>query len=307
MAAAIARHYELLDAAIAGSRRRATGRAGRGRQRRRRVRPRAPTRCAAALDAQRACRPRPGRRGRRSGAHGDPHRRGPAPRRGQLLRPRRSSDAPGCASIAHGGQVLVSSATADLVVDRPSAPTSTLVDLGMHRLKDLARPEHVWQLVHPRPRAGLPAAALARHASRTTCPSPLTTFIGRRRDRHRSSASCSTTAWSTSPGPGGAGKTRLAQQVGAELVEAFPDGVWWVDLVGVQDPTLVAVGHQPGRAARRGPRRPPRRDGTAPGRTAGAAHPRQLRAPARRVRRGGRGAPAPLSRRAACSPRAERR
>ena len=70
-------------------------------------------------------------------------------------------------AIAHGGQVVVSSATRDLVVDHLGDDV-TLVDLGIHRLKDLARPEHVWQLAHPDLAAEFPPLR-SLDACRTTC------------------------------------------------------------------------------------------------------------------------------------------
>src|SRR5262249_20615554 len=51
-------------------------------------------------------------------------------------------------AVAHGGQVVISAATAALVAER-LPPQAALTDLGQHRLKDLGRPEHIWQLVHP--------------------------------------------------------------------------------------------------------------------------------------------------------------
>jgi hypothetical protein len=140
-------------------------------------------------------------------------------------------------AIAHGGQVLVSSATHDLVVDELPAPVE-LVDLGTHRLKDLARPERVWQLAHPELGSEFPPLA-SLDSVPNNLPVSLSTFIGRFDEIDTIVRLVLDNRLVTLMGPGGAGKTRLAQQVGAELVETFRGGVWWVDLVGVQDPTLL--------------------------------------------------------------------
>ena len=170
-------------------------------------------------------------------------------------------------AIAHGGQVLVSSATHDLVVDELPAPVE-LLDLGTHRLKDLARPEHVWQLAHPELESEFPPLA-SLDSVPNNLPVSLSTFIGRFDEIDTIVRLVLDNRLVNLMGPGGAGKTRLAQQVGAELVETFRDGVWWVDLVEVQDPTLLAVRHQPRRPARRGPRRSPGRGRAAAGRDSG--------------------------------------
>jgi predicted ATPase/class 3 adenylate cyclase/DNA-binding CsgD family transcriptional regulator len=140
-------------------------------------------------------------------------------------------------AIAHGGQVIVSSATRDLVVDDLEERTG-LVDLGSHRLKDLARPEHVWQLTHPDLQTQFPPLR-SLDASPNNLPVPLSTFIGRFDEIDTVVRMVLDNRLVTIMGPGGAGKTRLAQQVGAELVESFPDGVWWIDLVEVSDPALL--------------------------------------------------------------------
>jgi predicted ATPase len=130
------------------------------------------------------------------------------------------------AAAGHGGQVLVSAATAALV-------DLKLRDLGTHRLKDLIAAEQIYQLgdgefppLHALDVAALPVAA--------------TPLIGREeevfellsllRDGQRVV---------TLTGPGGTGKTRLALQVAAELMGSFSDGVFWVPLAGVEDPELV--------------------------------------------------------------------
>ena len=147
MAAAVARHYEILDDVVAHFGGRATGRAGRGRQRRRRVR-RASDAVAAAVEAQRRFLGEQWPEGAdlhvRMAIHtGEAQLRDEGNYFGQtVIRCARLR------GIGHGGQVLVSDATAGLVVDRLPEGVS-LTDLGTHRLKDLGRPERVWQVVHP--------------------------------------------------------------------------------------------------------------------------------------------------------------
>jgi len=142
-------------------------------------------------------------------------------------------------SIGHGGQILVSGATADLV-QGAMPPRTTLRDLGSHRLKDLARPEQVYQVVAP----DLPDAFSALRsldALPNNLPRRLTSFVGREaviaevRDLIESSPLV------TLVGPGGAGKTRCAVQVGAELLDGSGDGVWFVELAPISDPALVAT------------------------------------------------------------------
>ena len=140
-------------------------------------------------------------------------------------------------AIAHGGQVLVSSSTRDLVVDE-LGDGATLVDLGVHRLKDLTRPEQVWQLAHPDLETDFPPLR-SLDAVPNNLPVSLSSFIGRFDDIDTVARLVLDNRLVTLTGPGGAGKTRLAQQIGAELTDAFPDGVWWVDLAAVGDPALV--------------------------------------------------------------------
>jgi predicted ATPase/class 3 adenylate cyclase len=131
------------------------------------------------------------------------------------------------AAAGHGGQVLVSGATAALL------QPSTLRDLGLHRLKDLNSPERIFQAgdgEHP------PLKTIAN----TNLPHPLTSFIGRNHElaevvgRIRSGRRLVTLT-----GPGGSGKTRLALEVGAELVPGHADGVFWIGLTELTDPDLA--------------------------------------------------------------------
>ena len=140
-------------------------------------------------------------------------------------------------AIAHGGQVLISSAARDLFVDELGDEIG-LLDLGVHRLKDLTRPEHVWQLVHPDLETDFPPLR-SLDAVPNNLPVSLSSFIGRFDAIDTVSRAVLDNRLVTLTGSGGAGKTRLAQQVAAEIAEAFPDGVWWIDLVAVDEPALV--------------------------------------------------------------------
>jgi predicted ATPase len=142
-------------------------------------------------------------------------------------------------AAGHGGQVLLSLATQDLARDA-LPPGVTLRDLGEHPLRDLYRPERVFQLLHPDLPADFPP--IRTLASRpNNLPVQQTPFLGREGQ----------VAWVvdllnrdgvrllTITGPGGVGKTRLALQVAADLLDGFPDGVWFVDLSPLDDPSLV--------------------------------------------------------------------
>ncbi|MDQ3987328.1 MAG: LuxR C-terminal-related transcriptional regulator [Actinomycetota bacterium] len=140
-------------------------------------------------------------------------------------------------SVAHGGQTVLSRSTYELIVDRLPEGAS-LKDLGPHALKDLARPEHIYQLCHP----GLdnefpPLRSLG--ALPTNLPLQLTTFVGRETEMQELKALLGGSRMVTLTGSGGCGKTRLSIQVAADLVDGYPDGVWWVDLGPITDPALV--------------------------------------------------------------------
>ncbi|MEA2682225.1 MAG: hypothetical protein QOK05_553 [Chloroflexota bacterium] len=142
------------------------------------------------------------------------------------------------ASAGHGGQVLVSESTRSLVID--SLPDGvTLVDLGEHRLKDLARAEHIYQLVMP----GLPSEfppLKTLDATPNNLPTQMTTFIGREKELEETHQLLHTVRLLTLTGPGGTGKTRLSVQVAADLAQEF-DGVYWVPLAPIDDPELVTT------------------------------------------------------------------
>jgi len=139
--------------------------------------------------------------------------------------------------VAHGGQVLLSRAVADLVQDR-LPPGVSLRDLGGVRLKDLSSPEQVCQLVHPQLRQDFPALR-SLETTPNNLPEQLTTFIGREREVTEASKLLAGTRLLTLLGMGGLGKTRLSLQIAADALDANPDGVWFLDLAPIRDPSLV--------------------------------------------------------------------
>lgn len=141
-------------------------------------------------------------------------------------------------STAHAGQIVMSQTTFDLVRDHLT-PGATLRDLGTHQLKDLARPEQVFQLTHPRlPSEFPPLHSLSTHSN--NLPQQLTTFVGREKESEEIKALLVKSRLVTLLGSGGTGKTRLSLQVGADILERFSDGVWFVELAPLSDPALVA-------------------------------------------------------------------
>jgi predicted ATPase/DNA-binding CsgD family transcriptional regulator/class 3 adenylate cyclase len=141
--------------------------------------------------------------------------------------------------VANPGQVLLSAVTAAAVGDALPAD-AVLVDLGTHRLRDLSRPEHVFELR----RAGEDADGSPRlrslDALATNLPVQLTSFVGRGDELAEVEVLLDGERLVTLTGSGGCGKTRLAMQAVAEVADRWPDGVWWVDLAPVSDPHLVA-------------------------------------------------------------------
>jgi predicted ATPase/class 3 adenylate cyclase len=131
------------------------------------------------------------------------------------------------AACGHGGQVLVSASTAQLV-------ELELTDLGEHRLKDLSAPERVYQL-------GDRAFPALKSLYRTNLPVPATPFLGREHELTEVTGLLSSedTRLLTLTGPGGTGKTRLALQAAGMASDAYPDGVWWIPLAPLRDPSLM--------------------------------------------------------------------
>jgi predicted ATPase/class 3 adenylate cyclase len=145
-------------------------------------------------------------------------------------------------SIGHGEQVLLSAVTRDLVQGGMPEGAS-LVDMGIHRLKDLADPEHVYQLLHPELPHTFPALR-SLNSLPNNLPHELTRFVGRDQEMETIKKLLEEGRLTTLVGAGGVGKSRLALQVGADLLDRYADGVWLVELAPLSDPTLVpqAVG-----------------------------------------------------------------
>ena len=127
----------------------------------------------------------------------------------------------------HGGQVLVSATTRELLDS-----TVELTDLGDHRLKDLGAPERLYQL-------GAEEFPPLKTLYRTNLPVQTTPLVGRERELEEAAKLLAGTRLLTLTGPGGSGKTRLALQLAAEAQEEFPDGVFWAPLQAVRDPAVV--------------------------------------------------------------------
>jgi predicted ATPase/class 3 adenylate cyclase/Tfp pilus assembly protein PilF len=140
-------------------------------------------------------------------------------------------------AVAHGGQVLLSEAVAALAGDRlPSE--ARLRDLGQVRLKDLEKPEHVYQVLHPQLRESFPALRSLEETP-NNLPQQLTSFVGREQELAEVRRLLGTSRLVTVVGVGGLGKTRLGLQAGADALEDFSDGVWLVELASLTDARLV--------------------------------------------------------------------
>lgn len=138
----------------------------------------------------------------------------------------------------HGGQILISE-VARTLIGTALPEGATLRDLGEHRLKDLARPEHLFQAVVPDLPSEFPPVR-SLETLPNNLPRQLSSFVGRDREIADAIARLAGTSLLTLTGPGGVGKTRLAVEVGARTVDEYPDGVWFVELGALDDEWLVA-------------------------------------------------------------------
>jgi predicted ATPase/class 3 adenylate cyclase len=144
-------------------------------------------------------------------------------------------------AVGHGGQILCSSPTAELADE-----SVVLVDLGQHRLRDLDRPMHVFQVGDGSfpPLRSLNAFPGNLHRQ-------LTSFVGREEEMASLTKALVGSRLVTLTGTGGVGKTRLAVQAAANLVTNFPDGLWLCELAAAADPesmlqvAAAALGYTP--------------------------------------------------------------
>ena len=136
-------------------------------------------------------------------------------------------------STAHGGQILLSGSTMELVAS--ALPDGVeLVDMGVHRLRDLAEPERIHQLNHPELESSFPKLR-SLEGPGDTLPGQLTSFVGREREIGDVEALLGEHRLVTLSGSGGAGKTRLALEVAEHLVRSFPDGLRFAELASLFD------------------------------------------------------------------------
>lgn len=140
-------------------------------------------------------------------------------------------------SIGHGGQVLLSQPVFELVRDHLPVGAE-LRDMELHRLKDLGRPEHVYQLLTSDLPSDFPALKSLEYWP-NNLPQQTTSFIGREKEVGEIKSLLGKTRLLTLTGAGGAGKTRLGLQVAADLLESEENGVFLAEFAPLSDPTLV--------------------------------------------------------------------
>ncbi|HRW39715.1 MAG TPA: AAA family ATPase, partial [Aquihabitans sp.] len=140
-------------------------------------------------------------------------------------------------ALAHGSQVIASRACVDLVADL-LPPEATWIDLGSYRLRNLERPEQVFQLAHPALRRDFPPLR-GLDVVGNNLPTQLTPFIGREAELAQLHALLDDVRLLTLTGSGGCGKTRLALQAAADRVERHRDGVWYVELAPLGETSSV--------------------------------------------------------------------
>lgn len=140
-------------------------------------------------------------------------------------------------SVGHGRQILLSETTAQVMREHLPADT-TLLDLGEHYLKGLARPEKIYQLSAPDLQTDFPPLNSISTAT-NNLPTQLTSFIGREKEIAAIQALLNTARLVTLTGSGGTGKTRLSIEVGTQLLPNFTNGVWLIELAPLSDPAQI--------------------------------------------------------------------
>jgi predicted ATPase/class 3 adenylate cyclase len=138
-------------------------------------------------------------------------------------------------SVAHGGQIVMSLATEELLRDGDVE----LVDLGEHALRDLSRPERVFQVAYPGLERDFPPLA-SLDAFGGNLPVQVTSFVGRDEDLSRVVDLLDEVSLVTLIGTGGVGKTRLAVQVAAQVLPGFADGAWFCELAAADEGDAMA-------------------------------------------------------------------
>jgi len=141
-------------------------------------------------------------------------------------------------SAGYGGQLLLSSASAELA--RGELPQDVyLRDMGEHRLKGLLNAEHLWQLEAPGLMNDFPPLKTLNDIP-NNLPAQLTSFIGREKEIAEVKQKLNAHRLVTLVGPGGTGKTRLSLQIAADVLDAYPHGVWFIELASLSNSDLVA-------------------------------------------------------------------
>ncbi|MDT5015139.1 MAG: hypothetical protein QOD39_1299, partial [Mycobacterium sp.] len=143
-------------------------------------------------------------------------------------------------NLAHGGQTVLSGVTEELVEDQ-LPDQAWLTDLGRHALRDLPRPVRVAQLCHPELRNDFPPLRTASAVVNHHLPAQLTSFVGRGSQMAEIGTILGDNRLVTLTGAGGAGKTRLAIEVAAQMTSVFRQGIWYADLAPITHSDVVPL------------------------------------------------------------------
>jgi predicted ATPase/class 3 adenylate cyclase/DNA-binding CsgD family transcriptional regulator len=141
-------------------------------------------------------------------------------------------------SLARGGQVLLSDLVRALAIEE--FDETLLIDAGLHQLDGLQRSEQLWHLAWDAGRPSSPRVR-SRGVTPTNLPNYTDSFVGRAKELAELDTLVDVERLVTVVGPGGGGKTRLAHRLGVQRADRHPDGVWWLDLLTVSDPVLLAA------------------------------------------------------------------